>query len=128
VHEALHDAEHFPGHGGGKHAHLNLLGHKLEYIINRGFEAAQEHLAHFVQHEHLDIGDAKNATVNVAADRSGRTDNNVDAFFQLEDVIALVGASDADQALRLHEVAELQDHLFDLLRKLAGGSEEEGLA
>ncbi len=128
VHEAFCDAEHFPGHGGGKQAHLNIFGHKLEYVINRGVEAAQVHLVRLVKHEHLDIGDAENATVNVAADTSGRTDNNVDAFFQLEDLIALIGASDADQALRLHEAAELQDHLFDLLRQLAGGSEDEGLA
>ncbi len=87
----------------------------------------RKHLVRLVQHEHLDVGDAEGATVDHVVDTAGSTNDNVDAFLQLADVIAHVGASDAGVALHLHEVTELDDHLLDLLRELAGGSEEECL-
>lgn len=124
----LSDVVYFAGHGSGEQAHLHLLRHKLEYIINLVFEAAREHLVGLVQHEHLDVRHAEGAAVDHIVNTAGGTDDNVDAFLQLADVVSHVGASDAGVALRLHEVAELDDHFLDLLGQLAGGREEKGLA
>jgi hypothetical protein len=121
AHEVLSDVVYFAGHGSGEQAHLHLLRHKLEYIINLVFEAAREHLVGLVQHEHLDVRDAESAAVDLIVNTAGGADDNVDAFLQLADVVSHVGASDAGVALRLHEVAEPVDDFLDLIGMLATG-------
>ena len=122
AHEVLSDVVHVAGHGGGKQAHLNLLRHKLEYIINLILEAAREHLVGLVEDEHLDVAGAKGAAVDHVVHAAGGADNDVNALLQLADVVSHIGSSDAGVALGLHEVTELDDNFLDLLGQLAGRS------
>ncbi|CAN7996109.1 unnamed protein product, partial [Ixodes pacificus] len=52
----------------------------------------------------------------------------VDALLELADVLAHVGAPDAGVALGIHVVPQGNHHLLDLLGKLPGWGQDQGLA
>ena len=128
AHEVLGEFVHFAGNSGAEQAHLNLLRHKLEYIINQVFEATRAHLVCLMEDEHLDVGDKEGAPVDHVVNTAGAASNNVHAFLQLADFVLHVAASDAREALRLHEVTEPDDDLVEVRGMLAGGREDKGLA
>ena len=61
-------------------------------------------------------------------DTAGGTDNDLGTLLEGLHVVADVGATDAGVALNLHEVTDGDNDLLDLLSKLTGGSEDQGLA
>ena len=61
-------------------------------------------------------------------DTAGGTDNDLGAVLEGLHVVTDAGATNAGVALDLHEVADGNNDLLDLLSKLTGGSEDEGLA
>ncbi len=124
----LSDVVYVARHGGGKQAYLNLLRHKLEYIINLVFETAREHLVRLVENEHLDVAGAECTPIDHVIYAAGGANNNVDAFLQLANIVPNIGTSDARVALGLHEVSELDDNLLNLLGQFAGRCKEKRLA
>jgi hypothetical protein len=54
-------------------------------------------------------------------------DNDLHALLEAADVLADGGAADARHALDLEEVAKRKHDILDLLRKLAGGSQDQHL-
>jgi hypothetical protein len=61
-------------------------------------------------------------------DPAGRAHHHVLALLELVDVLTHGGAADAAVALDFHVVPECEAHLVDLLRQLAGGGQDQGLA
>jgi hypothetical protein len=61
-------------------------------------------------------------------DTAGGTNNDLGAVLESLHVITDAGATNAGVALDVHEVANGNDDLLDLLGQLTGGSEDEGLA
>ena len=59
---------------------------------------------------------------------AGGTDNDLGAVLEGLHVVTDAGATNAGVALDLHEVADGNNDLLDLLGKLTGGSEDKGLA
>lgn len=56
------------------------------------------------------------------------TDDDLGTVLEGLHVVANAGATNAGVALNVHEVADGNDDLLDLLSKLTGGGEDEGLA
>lgn len=61
-------------------------------------------------------------------DTAGGTDDDLGAVLEGLHVLTDTGATNAGMALNVHEVADGDDDLLDLLGQLAGGGEDEGLA
>lgn len=61
-------------------------------------------------------------------DTTRGTDNDLRAVLKSLHVITNAGAANAGVALDAHEVTDGDNHLLDLLGKLAGGGEDQGLA
>lgn len=61
-------------------------------------------------------------------DTAGGADHDLGAVLESLHVITHAGAADAGVALKVHEVADGDDDLLDLLGQLTGGSEDESLA
>lgn len=60
-------------------------------------------------------------------DTAGGTNDHVNAVLKYLHVIADDGASNAGVAFHIHEIADSHDNLLDLLGKLTGGSQNQGL-
>ena len=61
-------------------------------------------------------------------DTAGGTDDDLGAVLEGLHVLTDTGATNAGMALNVHEVADGDDDLLDLLGQLAGGGEDESLA
>ena len=61
-------------------------------------------------------------------DTAGGTNDDLGAVLEGLHVLTDAGATNAGVALNVHEVADGDDDLLDLLGQLAGGGENEGLA
>mmetsp|Transcript_34960 Transcript_34960/g.54646 ORF Transcript_34960/g.54646 Transcript_34960/m.54646 type:complete len:483 (+) Transcript_34960:1231-2679(+) len=127
-HEVPGDLKHLHGHGGGEQANLHLGGQKLEHVIDLVLEATGKHLVSLVKSEDLHLVGPKGATVDHVMDTARGADNNILARLQLPDILPNIGTTDASVALNLHIVSKSEHHLLDLLGKLTGRSQNEGLA
>lgn len=61
-------------------------------------------------------------------DTTRSTNNDLRAVLECLHIITDAGATDAGMAFHVHEVANSNHDLLDLLRQLTGGSEDESLA
>ena len=61
-------------------------------------------------------------------DTARGTNNDLGTLLEGLHVLANAGATDAGMALNIHEVANGDDDLLDLLSQLAGRGQDEGLA
>ena len=61
-------------------------------------------------------------------DTAGGTDDDVGTVLEGLHVVTDAGTTNAGVALNVHEVANSDDNLLNLLSKLTGGSEDESLA
>ncbi len=61
-------------------------------------------------------------------DTARSTDNDLRALLESLHVIANAGTTDTCVALDVHEVANSDDNLLDLLSQFTGGGEDQGLA
>lgn len=128
THELGGDLEDVLGHGGGEQDNLGGLREQLEDVVDLLGETARQHLIGLVEDELLHAVGLEDATLDHVVDTAGGTDNDLRAVLEGLHVIANAGATNAGVALDLHEVADGDNDLLDLLGKLTGGSEDEGLA
>jgi hypothetical protein len=70
----------------------------------------------------------EDATLDHVVDTARSADNDLGTVLEGLHVVTDAGAANAGVALNLHEVADGNNDLLDLLGKLTGGSEDEGLA
>ncbi|RUP43116.1 hypothetical protein BC936DRAFT_137585 [Jimgerdemannia flammicorona] len=128
THELGGNLQHIRGHGGGQQYDLSIRGEELEDVVDLLLEPTGKHLVGLVEHEHLYVISFKGATVDHVVDAAGSAHYDVGAGLELLNVLTDVSAADASVAVHVHEIAEGDDDLLDLLRQFAGGSEDEGLA
>jgi hypothetical protein len=128
AHELGGDLEDVLGHGGGEEDNLGRLGQKLEDVVDLLGETARQHLIGLVEDEHLHGVGLEDATLDHVVDTAGGSDNDLGAVLEGLHVVANAGTTDTGVALDVHEVTDGDNDLLDLLGKLAGGGEDEGLA
>lgn len=128
THELGGDLEHILGHGGGKEDNLGGLGQKLEDNVDLLGETTGQHLVGLVEDEHLHVVGLEDTTLDHVLDTAGRANNDLGTVLESLHVITNAGTANAGMALDVHEVADGDNNLLDLLGKLAGGGEDESLA
>ena len=105
---------------------MGILRKELEDLVDLVLETTRQHLISLVETEDLDVVGAERATVDHVEHPAGGTDDDLDTLLELGHVLTNVRTADACVALDVHVVAEGDDDLLDLLRKLTSGSEDEG--
>ena len=128
AHELGGDLEDVLGHGGGEQDNLGALGEELEDVVDLLGETAGQHLVGLVEDELLHAVGLEDAALDHVVDTAGGTDNDLGTLLEGLHVVADVGATNAGVALNLHEVTDGDNDLLDLLSKLTGRSEDQGLA
>lgn len=128
THELGGDLEDVLGHGGRQENDLGGLGEQLEDVVDLLGETAGQHLVGLVEDEHLHVVGLKDATLDHVVDTAGGTDNDLGTLLESLHVVADGGATNAGVALNVHEVADGNNDLLDLLSQLAGGGENQSLA
>jgi hypothetical protein len=88
----------------------------------------RKHFVSFVKHEHLDGVGLEESSLDHVKNTAGSADNNLGTILQGLHVLTDASTTNAGVALNVHEVADSDDNLLDLLCQLAGGGENKGLA
>jgi len=127
-HELLGHLEHVRGHGGGEKNDLGVLREELEDLVDLVLETAGQHFIGLIETEDLDGVGPEGPAVDHIVDATGSTDDDVNTLLQFGHVLTDVGSTDTGVAFNVHVVTESDDDLLDLLSKLAGGREDEGLS
>jgi hypothetical protein len=88
----------------------------------------RKHLVGLVQNEHLHGVSLQETTLDHVVNPAGRANNDLGTLLEGLHVVADAGATNAGVALDVHEVADGDNDLLNLLRQLTGGGQDEGLA
>lgn len=88
----------------------------------------RQHLVGLVEDEHLHAIGLEEAALDHVVDTARSADNNLGTILQGLHVVTDAGAANAGVALDVHEVANGDHDLLDLLGQLTGGREDKGLA
>jgi hypothetical protein len=112
-----------------------LLGETALFIVRELYQnkcskisAYRKHLIGLVKDEHLHGISLEEATLNHVVNAAGGADNHLGALLKGLHVVADAGATDAGVAFDVHEVADGNDDLLDLLSKLTRGGKDKCLA
>lgn len=88
----------------------------------------REHLISLIEDEHLHGISLEEAALDHVVDTAGSADNDLRAILKGLHVLADAGTANASMALNVHEVADGNHDLLNLLGQLTGGGENESLA
>lgn len=128
THELGGDLEHILRHGGREQDDLGGLWEQLEDVVDLLGETARQHLVGLIEDEHLHAVGLEDTALDHVVDTARSADNDLRAILEGLHVVTDAGATNAGVALDVHEVADGDNDLLDLLRKLTGGREDKGLA
>jgi hypothetical protein len=128
AHELGGNLEDILGHSGGQKDNLSGLWKELEDVVDLLGETTRKHLIGLIENEHLHGVGLQETTLNHVVDTARSTDNDLRALLESLHVIANAGTTDTCVALDVHEVANSDDNLLDLLSQFTGGGEDQGLA
>ena len=148
THEAGRDLEDVLGHGSGKEDDLSGLGKEREDVVDLVGETTLEetmlarrlvragkaslsyrkHLVGLVENEHLHSVRLQEAALNHVVDTTGGSDDDLGAILEGLHVVAHAGTTNASVALDVHEVADSDNDLLNLLSELTSGGQDQGLA
>lgn len=107
---------------------MSVLGEELEDLVDLVFETTREHLVGFVETKELDVIGAKSAAIYHIIHAAGGADDDVHALLEFRHVFADVGTAYACVTFNVNVVAECNDDLLYLLRKLPGWGKNECLS
>ena len=88
----------------------------------------RKHLVGLVEDEHLHAIGLEESALDHVVDTTGGTNDDLRAVLESLHVITNAGTTNAGVALNVHEVADGNNDLLDLLSQLTSGSQDEGLA
>ena len=88
----------------------------------------RKHLVSLVKNEHLHAISLEEASLDHVLDTARSSNNDLRSFLKGLHVIANTGSTNAGVALNVHEVANGDNDLLDLLSQLTGRSENQSLA
>ena len=128
AHELRGDFEHVLRHGGGEEDNLSRLWEKLEDVVDLLGETTRQHLVSLIEHEHLHAVGLEDTALDHVLDTARRADHDLWAILKSLHIISYARAADAGVALDLHEVADGDHDLLDLLREFTSGCKDQGLA
>jgi hypothetical protein len=128
AHELGGDLEHVLGHGGREKDDLSRLGQELEDIVDLLGETARQHLVSLVKDEHLHAVGLEDTTLDHVLDAAGGADNDLGTILESLHIVTNAGAANAGMALNVHEVANGDNDLLNLLGELTSWGEDERLA
>lgn len=128
AHELGGDFEHILGHSGREEDDLGGLREELEDVVDLLGETTGQHLIGLVEHEHLHAVGLEHAPLDHVLDTAGSAHHDLRAVLESLHVVPNAGTADASVALDVHEVADGDHDLLNLLRQLTGGGEDERLA
>jgi len=128
VHELPGDFKSFWWHGGGEHAHLKLLGKKLEDVVNLILESPGKHLVGLVQNEALDGIRTECVPPQHVVHTAGSSNHDVDTSLQDSLILPHTRTSDTGMHLHLEVVTQGTHHLLDLLSELTSRCQHQSLA
>ncbi|EPE06346.1 hypothetical protein F503_02474 [Ophiostoma piceae UAMH 11346] len=107
---------------------LGRLRQQLEDVVDLLGETSGQHLIGLVEDKHLHGIGLQETALDHVLDTAGGADNDLGAVLEGLHVVTDAGATNAGVALDVHEVADGDNDLLDLLGQLAGGGEDQGLA
>lgn len=128
AHEAGGDLKDVLRHGSGQQDNLGGLGQKLEDVVDLVGETTRQHLIGLVEDEHLHAVSLEEAALDHVVDTAGGTDDDLGAVLESLHVVTDAGTTNAGVALNVHEVANSDNNLLNLLSKLTSGSQDQCLA
>lgn len=88
----------------------------------------RKHLIGLVEDEHLHGVGLEETTLDHVVDTAGGTDNDLGAVLEGLHVLTDAGTTNTGVALNVHEVANSDNDLLDLLGQLTGGGKDQSLA
>mmetsp|Transcript_11725 Transcript_11725/g.20926 ORF Transcript_11725/g.20926 Transcript_11725/m.20926 type:complete len:393 (-) Transcript_11725:493-1671(-) len=128
AHEFRGHLQHVQRHGRAEQRNLNCLWEEFEHIVNLLLEATGEHLVGLVQNEELQRINAQRPPVDHVEHTPWGSHHHVHAVLQRADIIPHGRAAHAAMHADAHEVRQGDHHFDNLLRQLAGGSQNQSLA
>ena len=128
AHELGGDLEDVLWHGSGQKDDLGGLWEQLEDVVDLLSETTRQHLIGLVEHEHLHAVGAEDTALDHVVDTSWGTDNDLWAVLESLHVVSYGSTTNAGVALDLHEVANSDNDLLDLLSQLTGWGKDQSLA
>lgn len=128
VHKLTSDFKSLWGEGSREDSDLDLGWKELENVINLVFETATEHFICFIKDKHANGVCLEGTAAEHVVDTAGGTDNDVNTSLEDSGVFTDRCTTDAGVALDTEVVTQGAHDLFDLLGKLTGGGEDQGLA
>jgi len=87
-----------------------------------------KHLISLIKNKHLHSVGLQETTLDHVLDSSRGTDDHLGAVLEGLHVLANTGSTNASVALDVHEIANGDNDLLNLLSQLAGGGENQSLA
>jgi hypothetical protein len=90
--------------------------------------AHRKHLVGLIKNKHLHGIGLEEAALNHILDTTGRANDDLGAILEGLHVLTNAGATNASVALNVHEVADGDNDLLNLLSKLTGWRKDESLA
>ena len=111
--------------GGREEQRLALLGDEREDHLDVVEEADLEHLVGFVEHRELRPGEGEEALLVEVEHAAGRAHDDLRAALQRADLAVHRFAADDQRDLDSARLAELAQHVADLLREFARGRQHE---
>ena len=95
-------------------------------IVDLFFESSVQHLVSLVQNEQLDISRSQVASSNHVECTTRCTDDYMLTKVKFADILANVGATNADVSLDVHVVTQSENDFLDLLRQFTSRTENQG--
>jgi len=88
----------------------------------------RKHFISLIEDEHLHVIGLQESSLDHVVDTARSTNNDLGTFLEGLHVIADAGTTNACVALNVHEIADSDDNLLDLLSQFTGGGQDQGLA
>lgn len=128
AHELGGDLKDVLWHGGGQEDDLGGLWEELEDVVDLLGETTRQHLVGLVEHEHLHAVGAQDTALDHVVNTAWSSDHDLWAVLECLHVISYGGTTDASVALDVHEIADGDHDLLNLLSQLTGWGEDQSLA
>jgi len=128
THELGGDLEDILRHGSGKEDDLGGLRKELEDVVDLLGETTGKHLIGLVKDEHLHVVGLEDTALDHVVDTTWSTNDDLWTLLESLHVIPDRGTTDTGVALNLHEVANGDNDLLDLLGQLTGWGKDQSLA
>jgi hypothetical protein len=146
AHELGGDLQDVLGHRGRKQDNLSRLRKELENVVDLLRETTlgnpsipeypvlrvkatyRQHFVSLVKNEELDGIGLEGTALNHVVNTTRSTNNDMDTILENFHVVTNDSSSDTSMTLDVHEIADGNNDLLDLLGKLTGGSQDQGLA